>query len=82
MKMVGHQTISLHPPERFLARALQGAEKQFVIRFPVENGFAPVTPTHHVIECSGILDSEFARHAGQIVNAAPHCQTLYANTID
>ena len=62
MKMVGHQTIRMHLPSTPDTRFPQRLHKALPVAIILEDRFASITTIHHVIDRSGILDSQFARH--------------------
>jgi len=52
------------------ARLAQRLDETLPILVIVEDRFAPVAAIHDVVDRSGILDSQLARHAGRMARAA------------
>jgi len=61
-------------PACFLTSLAQGFEKSGAVLVIHENGFPPVAPIHDVVNRTGILDSQFARHDQQIAEVCQLCQ--------
>lgn len=57
MKMIGHQTIRMHLPARFDARFTERAEEPLAIFVILEDGLAPISPIHEVINRARIFHS-------------------------
>jgi len=49
-------------PAGFLAGLAQDPEEPVAVRIILKDGLAPVAPVHDVVDRTGILDSQFARH--------------------
>jgi len=50
------------PASRLGAGFRRRGQQRLPVRVLAENGLAPVAPIHHVINRSGILNSQLARH--------------------
>ena len=64
----------MHPPAGFEARFSEGLQKSLPIRVAAENGFAPVTPIHDMIDRPGILDTQLAGHGEERSESQEKCQ--------
>ncbi|MEI6607581.1 MAG: hypothetical protein WCP35_19915, partial [Verrucomicrobiota bacterium] len=53
----------MHPPAAASAHLAQAVQEQQVVVLCHENGLAPVTAGHHVIDRARILKSQGPRHA-------------------
>jgi len=51
------RTYSVKAPTGLGARLRERGEEQLLIRVIKEDGFAPVTPIHHMVNRAGILNS-------------------------
>src|SRR6266496_6398684 len=65
MKMISHQTISVHLPASLGARLPKGKEKLLSILIIEENRFAPVPTAHHVITGACVLKAQRPGHRRQ-----------------
>ena len=61
-KWIGHQAVGMNLPSGFLTRLGQGLEKVLPIHVVQKDVFAAVATVHHMINGTGIFDSDFARH--------------------
>jgi len=52
VKVIGHQAPGVNLPIGLLAGLLQGLEKQPPVRIVVENGLPPISPAHHMVDCT------------------------------
>lgn len=72
MKVVAHQTISVHLPAGFLASFTQGFEKALAVLIIMENIFAPVAAVHEVVDRPFVLHAQPSGHGNNVSNLA-HC---------
>ena len=79
MKMIGHQTIRMHLPARFDACFTERAEEPLAIFVILEDGLAPISPIHQVINRARIFDSELSRHGQHYANS--DCPSRAAKTM-
>ena len=74
MVVIGHQTIRMNLPIRFLARLRQRLDEVLPVHVIKENPLPPVTSAHDVIHRPRILDAQLARHG-----LTKHYATLTVN---
>ena len=60
MEVISHQAISMRLPSGFLADFGESLQKILPIHIVQENVFPPVATTHHVVDATGVLDSQFS----------------------
>jgi septum formation inhibitor-activating ATPase MinD len=65
MKMIAHQTIRMDAPAGLGAGFREGFKETDAVVVVLEDGFTAVTAIHHVIDRSGVLDSQLAGHDGR-----------------
>ena len=63
MEMIAHQAIGVHLPLGFQANLAQRREKPLAVLVVPEDSLPLVPATQDVINRSGILDAQVARHA-------------------
>jgi hypothetical protein len=69
MKMISHQAPRMNLPVGFGAGFGEGGQKTLSVRSVMENGFAPVSAIHDVVNGPGILNPQFAAHAVRLANS-------------
>ena len=62
MKMIAHQTVSVHLPAGLGAGLSKGKEKLLPILLIQENKLAPITAAHQVIAGTRILNAQRSSH--------------------
>jgi hypothetical protein len=62
MKMISHQTISVHLPSGLAARLPKGKEKLLPILIIKKNRFVPVPTVHHMITGARVLNAQWSGH--------------------
>jgi hypothetical protein len=65
MEVIGHEAISVNLKTSLLARFCQSLEEILPIHIIEEDLVPSVTTAHYVVNGTGILNSEFARHGGR-----------------
>ena len=65
MKVIGHETKTVHLPSRFLATLLECRKEALAILVIIEDAFSMVTTTHEVVNGAGILDAQLSRHCAE-----------------
>ena len=70
MKMISHQAPSVNLPAGFGAGFGEGRQKALPIQVVVVNRFAPVPAIHDMVNRPGILNPQFAAHAGRFAFAS------------
>jgi hypothetical protein len=67
MVVISHQDVGMDQPPRLLRRLPQTLEKCLPVRIVAKNQVAVVTSAHHMINRSGILNSQRARHVMRVL---------------
>ena len=75
MKMITHQTVGVYLPVTLRAYFSKSLDPKLAIRVAMDNCFAMIPAAHHVIDRTGIFDSDLAGH-GRLLNvSALLCQS-------
>lgn len=61
--MIAHQHVGVDAPTGFCAGIAEGLEPEDAILVIAEDRVALIAATHEVVDGTGVLDSELARHA-------------------
>ena len=75
VKMIGHQALGVHLPVAFRAGFTQRLEPQLTIGIAADNRLPAITAAHHVIDRSGVLDSDLAGHSQSSIDRRILCQS-------
>jgi hypothetical protein len=68
--MIAHQAKAVDLPIRSGAGLVQSPQEQLAILVTAKDHLLVVTAVHHVVNRSGILDTQFASHAGRLARGA------------
>src|ERR1041385_2112766 len=77
--MIAHETPRVNLPARPLTGLGESLDETTAILIIDKNVFAPIAAVHDVIDGTGILDSKFARHAGEPPSTQHQKSTLSAS---
>jgi hypothetical protein len=67
MKMIAHETPGMQLPIGLCANFGEGSQKALAICIILEDRLTAITAIHHVVDGTGVLNSELARYSVTLV---------------